>query len=351
MILVTGGAGFIGSNFIHNWFSNSEEPIIALDKLTYAGNLGNLEVLKGKSNFRFVRADISNKKSIKKLLNDEKPRAVVNFAAESHVDRSILSPRPFFETNVMGTLDFLESCKEYWEGMFEKEKKEFVFLHISTDKVYGALQKGEDSFVEANRLKPNSPYAASKASSDHIVRSYYKTYNFTSIISNCSNNFGPFQYPEKLIPLTVLNLISGKKVPVYGDGKQIRDWLYVTDHCAALELILKKGKVGEIYNVGANNERKNIEVIKTICNKLEEILPNKSNSGYVQQIEFIEDRLGHDRRYSINSQKIQDELGWKPLTSFDLGLEKTINWYIRNREWLENITNTDYKKWILKQYS
>ena len=351
MILVTGGAGFIGSNFIHNWFSHSEEPIIAIDKLTYAGNLGNLENLKGKSNFKFVKTDISNKETIKKLLKDEKPRAVINFAAESHVDRSILSPRPFFETNVMGTLDFLDSCKDYWEEMLESEKKKFVFLHISTDEVYGSLKKAEGSFVEENKLKPNSPYAASKASSDHIVRSYYKTYSFPSIISNCSNNFGPFQYPEKLIPLTILNLILGKKVPVYGDGKQIRDWLYVTDHCLALELILEKGKAGQVYNVGANNERENIDVIKTICNKLEKILPSKSNGGYAKQIEFIEDRLGHDQRYSIDSQKIQNELGWKSQTSFNLGLEQTINWYIKNSEWLKNITNTDYKEWILKQYS
>ncbi len=351
MILVTGGAGFIGSNFIHNWFSHSEEPIIVIDKLTYAGNLGNLESLKSKPNFKFIKTDISNKEIITKLLKDEKPRAVINFAAESHVDRSILTPRPFFETNVMGTLDFLDSCKEYWEGMLESEKKGFVFLHISTDEVYGSLKKSEDSFVEENKLKPNSPYAASKASSDHIVRSYYKTYKFPSIISNCSNNFGPFQYPEKLIPLTILNLISGKKVPVYGDGKQIRDWLYVTDHCLAIELILKKGKVGEVYNVGADNERENIDVIKTICNKLEEILPSKSNGGYSRQIEFIEDRPGHDQRYSIDSQKIQDKLGWKSQISFNLGLEQTIHWYIKNREWLENISNTDYKEWILKQYS
>ena len=351
MILVTGGAGFIGSNFIQNWFINSEEPIIALDKLTYAGNLGNLETLKNNDNFKFLKTDISSSKTIRKILKEEKPRAVINFAAESHVDRSILSPRAFFETNVLSTLDFLDCCKDYWQDMPDKERKAFIFLHISTDEVYGSLGKEENSFTEENKFKPNSPYAASKASSDHIVRSYFKTYNFPAIISNCSNNFGPFQYPEKLIPLTILNLISGKKVSVYGDGKQIRDWLYVTDHCEALEIILKKGKIGEVYNVGANNERKNLDVIQNICKRLEKVLPTNSKDGYLQQIEFTEDRPGHDRRYSINSQKIQDELGWKPSTSFNSGIKKTVDWYIQNKKWLENLNNTEYKDWINKQYS
>ena len=351
MLLVTGGAGFIGSNFFHDWFLDTNESIITVDKLTYAGNLGNFESLQDKDNFRFIKSDISNKKVIQEILEKEKPRSVINFAAESHVDKSIKSPRLFYETNVLGTLDLVESCKDYWDSLPEKEKKEFKFLHISTDEVYGDLNKDEASFSEKSRFKPNSPYAASKASSDHIVRSYYKTYQFPVIISNCSNNYGPFQYPEKLIPLTILNLISGKKVPVYGDGEQIRDWLYVSDHCQALRLILKKGKVGEVYNVGANNEKKNLDLVRTICKELERVLPSKSSNGYQGQIEFIKDRPGHDRRYSINSNKIQKELGWKPSTRFDLGLKKTINWYLENKSWLKNITDSDYKQWILKQYS
>jgi dTDP-glucose 4,6-dehydratase len=351
MILVTGGAGFIGSNFIQDWFLHSNERIVTVDKLTYAGNLGNLENLKNNEKFKFVKADISDKKTLRRLLVEEKPRAIINFAAESHVDRSISSPRSFFTTNVIGTLELLETCKDYWESLIEEKKEEFIFLHISTDEVYGDLEEDEDGFVEESRFKPNSPYAASKASSDHIIRSYFQTYNFPVITTNCSNNFGPYQYPEKLIPLTILNLFTGKKVPIYGDGNQIRDWLYVLDHCEALRIILKNGKKGEVYNIGSNNEIKNIDLVKLIFRKIQKVSTEQNIELFDNQIDFIEDRPGHDRRYSINPKKIRQELSWKPSHTFDSALEKTVVWYLDNKEWLKNVSNVDYQEWILKQYS
>ena len=351
MILVTGGAGFIGSNFIQNWLTSTEEKVINLDKLTYAGNKINLDVCLSNPNHVFIEGDIGDSEKVLKLLEQNQPRAVINFAAESHVDRSIELPSLFFETNVMGTLKLLESCKKYWLSLEGKGKENFRFLHISTDEVYGSLDKLEEGFKEDDPFKPNSPYSASKASSDLLVRSYFKTFNFPVLTSNCSNNFGPYQYPEKLIPLTIFNLIQKKEIPVYGKGDQVRDWLFVTDHCEAIRLILEKGTLGQVYNVGGNNEKENIEVVKEICRKLDSILPSDDLSSYEELIKFVDDRPGHDLRYAINSKKIKTELGWEPVESFNSGLDKTIKWYLNNPIWLKEIKSADYSKWIDKRYS
>ena len=338
MILVTGGAGFIGSNFIQDWFLHSDEAIVAVDKLTYAGNLESLENLKNNEKFRFVKADISDVKQLSKVLHQYKPRAIINFAAESHVDRSIKGPRIFFETNVMGTYNLLEASRSYWKDLDPDKKKKFRFLHISTDEVFGSLELGEDSFKETDQYRPNSPYSASKASSDHIVRSFFKTFNFPVITSNCSNNYGPYQFPEKLIPLTILNLINGKKVPIYGDGKQIRDWLHVLDHCEALRIILENSKKGEVYNIGGNNEMKNLEVIEFIGNILKSKESINKELNIQDLFSFVEDRPGHDVRYSVNSKKIKVHFGWEPKKSFKKGIEETIDWYLNNPGWINSVT-------------
>ena len=338
MILVTGAAGFIGSNFVHSWLNNYQEAVISYDSLTYAGNLNNLKSLEKNKNHLFIKGDISDVKKLSKVFFDYKPRAIINFAAESHVDRSIKDPRIFFETNVMGTFNLLETSYSYWNNLSLDEKNKFRFLHISTDEVYGSLELGEDSFKETDPFRPNSPYSASKASSDHIVRSFFRTYNFPVITSNCSNNYGPYQFPEKLIPLTILNFINGKKIPIYGDGKQIRDWLHVLDHCEALRILLENSKIGEVYNIGGHDEMKNIEVVELIGNILKSKKSIKKGLNIQDLITFVEDRPGHDIRYSINSEKVNIHFGWEPKKSFKKGIEETIDWYLNHPEWINNIT-------------
>lgn len=339
MILVTGAAGFIGSNFVNSWFMDSEERLISYDNLTYAGNLENLDSQKENKKHLFIKGDISDSIKLTRLLAEHKPRAVINFAAESHVDRSISSPRVFLETNVMGTYHLLESSKGYWENLERINKENFLFLHVSTDEVYGSLKKGQTKFKESNQYQPNSPYSASKASSDHIIRSYYKTYGFPAVTSNCSNNYGPFQFPEKLIPMTILNLLGEKEVPVYGDGKQVRDWIHVYDHCEALKILLKKSEVGEVYNIGGNNEMENLEVVKMICHSMDEKMPRKKNLKYAELISFVQDRAGHDQRYAIDSSKAKIELGWEAKKDFKIGIDETIQWYLDNPNWVKNIAD------------
>jgi len=339
MILVTGAAGFIGSNFVNSWFMDSEERLISYDNLTYAGNLENLDSQKENKKHLFIEGDISDSIKLTGLFAEYKPRAVINFAAESHVDRSINSPRVFFETNVMGTYYLLESSKSYWKNLERNNKENFLFLHVSTDEVYGSLKKGQTKFKESNQYQPNSPYSASKASSDHIIRSYYKTFGFPAVTSNCSNNYGPFQFPEKLIPMTILNLLEKKKVPVYGDGKQIRDWIHVGDHCKALKILLEKSEVGEVYNIGGNNEMENLEVVKMICHSMDEKIPRKKNLKYAELISFVQDRAGHDQRYAIDSSKAKIELGWEAKKDFKTGIDETIQWYLDNPKWVKNIAD------------
>jgi len=337
MILVTGAAGFIGSNFVHSWLKECQEGVLSYDSLTYAGNLKNLSSLEYNKNHLFINGDISDAKKLSKVLLDYKPRAIINFAAETHVDRSIEDPRIFFETNVMGTYNLLQTSCFYWKNLDLDKRKNFRFLHISTDEVFGSLELGEDSFKETDQYRPNSPYSASKASSDHLVRSFFRTFNFPVITTNCSNNYGPYQFPEKLIPLAILNLIIGKKVPIYGDGKQIRDWLHVLDHCEALRIILENSKEGEVYNIGGNNEMKNIEVIELIGNILKSKKSINKELNNQDLISFVEDRPGHDLRYSVNSEKINNNFGWVPKRSFKKGIEETIDWYLNNPEWINSI--------------
>jgi dTDP-glucose 4,6-dehydratase len=337
MILVTGGCGFIGSNFILNWLQENDESIVNIDCMTYAGMGNNLSDIEDDSRYFFALGDIRDRAFLRDVLNKHKPRAVIHFAAESHVDRSIDSPQCFIDTNIVGTFNLLEEARNYWDSMGPQSKTDFRFIHISTDEVYGSLKSDELPFEEKNRYKPNSPYAASKASSDHIVRSYEKTYSFPAIISNCSNNYGPFQFPEKLIPLIIKKCLSLQEIPIYGDGLQIRDWLHVYDHCAAIELILQSGKPGEVYNIGGRNEQKNIEVVNTICDILDELAPNASISSYKVLISFVKDRLGHDQRYAINSEKISKELGWRPINTFEAGIRKTVVWYLDNSKWMDVI--------------
>ena len=336
-ILVTGSAGFIGSNFVMEWLSENQGSVISFDKLTYAGNKLNLASCLSNSRHTFINGDICETEKLLKIFNDFRPIFVVNFAAESHVDRSILSPKLFFDTNVMGTLSLLEVCYKYFQNLSEENKNKFKILHISTDEVYGSLSKGDDPFTEEHRYEPNSPYSASKASSDHIARSYHATYSLPVLISNCSNNYGPYQHPEKLIPLTILNLISGKEVPVYGEGKQIRDWIFVKDNCEAQIKILKEGEVGQVYNVGGENEKENIEVVELICDILQNIKPAPSNKPYKDLISFVKDRPGHDYRYAIDNNKIKANLLWKPKESFESGLRKTVKWYLENGFWIKEI--------------
>lgn len=351
MILVTGSAGFIGSNFVLDWFAQHNEDVVSLDKLTYAGNLENLASLKGDSRHVFVQGDIGDAALVGKLLAQYRPRAVVNFAAESHVDRSIHGPEDFIQTNIVGTFHLLEAVRAYWSGLAAAEKSAFRFLHVSTDEVYGSLAKDDPAFSETHRYEPNSPYSASKAASDHLVRAYHHTYGLPVLTTNCSNNYGPFHFPEKLIPLMIVNALAGKSLPVYGDGQQIRDWLYVTDHCSAIRRVLEKGRLGEVYNVGGWNEKANLDIVHTACALLDELRPRSDGKSYREQITFVTDRPGHDRRYAIDARKIERELGWKPVETFDTGIRKTVRWYLDNQAWVSNVQSGSYRQWVEKNYA
>jgi dTDP-glucose 4,6-dehydratase len=349
-ILVSGGAGFIGGNFVLDWLDHFDEAVINLDKLTYAGNLETLKRLNGNNRHVFVHGDIGDRDLINNLLAMYKPRAVINFAAESHVDRSIHGPGEFIQTNVVGTFNLLESVRGYWDGLPGGEKQAFRFLHVSTDEVYGTLSRDDAPFNELNRYEPNSPYSASKAASDHLVRAWHHTYGLPVLTTNCSNNYGPYHFPEKLIPLVILNALAGKSLPIYGDGQQIRDWLYVRDHCSAIRRVLQSGKVGETYNVGGWNEKPNLDVVHTICSILDELRPKVSGGRYKDQITFVKDRPGHDRRYAIDARKLERELGWKPEETFETGIRKTVEWYLANQDWVRNVTSGAYREWVGRQY-
>jgi len=350
MILVTGGAGFIGANFVLDWIAQGDEPVVNLDKLTYAGNLETLASLKDDPRHVFVQGDIGDSALLDRLLAEHKPRAVVNFAAESHVDRSIHGPEDFVQTNVLGTFRLLESVRGYWNALPADQKAAFRFLHVSTDEVYGSLSKTDPAFTEENKYEPNSPYSASKAASDHLVRAWHHTYGLPVLTTNCSNNYGPFHFPEKLIPLMIVNALAGKPLPVYGDGMQVRDWLYVKDHCSAIRRVLEAGKLGETYNVGGWNEKPNIEIVKTVCALLDELRPRADGKGYAEQIAYVTDRPGHDRRYAIDARKLERELGWKPAETFDTGIRKTVEWYLANGDWVRNVQSGAYRAWVEKQY-
>lgn len=350
MILVTGGAGFIGSNFVIDWLAAGDEPVINLDKLTYAGNLENLQGLAGDPRHRFVRGDIADYDLILELLQQNRVRAVVNFAAESHVDRSIHGPEDFIQTNIVGTFRLLEAVRAYWNGLPADDKAAFRFLHVSTDEVYGSLEKEAPAFTEQHRYEPNSPYSASKAASDHLVRAYHHTYGLPVLTTNCSNNYGPYHFPEKLIPLIIHNALAGKPLPIYGDGQQIRDWLYVKDHCSAIRRVLEAGRLGETYNVGGWNEKPNLEVVHTLCAMLDELSPRADGASYASQITFVADRPGHDRRYAIDASKLEGELGWKPAETFETGIRKTVRWYLDNPQWVHNVTSGAYREWVGRQY-
>jgi dTDP-glucose 4,6-dehydratase len=351
MILVTGGAGFIGANFVLDWLAQSGEGVINLDKLTYAGNLENLASLQGDPRHIFVQGDIGDAAMVGKLLAEHRPRAVVNFAAESHVDRSIHGPEDFIQTNIVGTFHLLEAVRAYWSGLADAERSAFRFLHVSTDEVYGSLAKDDPAFSETHRYEPNSPYSASKAASDHLVRAYHHTYGLPVLTTNCSNNYGPYHFPEKLIPLMIVNALAGKPLPVYGDGQQIRDWLYVRDHCSAIRSVLAKGRLGEVYNVGGWNEKANLDIVHTVCALLDELRPRADGKSYREQITFVTDRPGHDRRYAIDARKIERELGWKPAETFDTGIRKTVKWYLDNQGWVSHVQSGDYRSWVEKNYA
>jgi dTDP-glucose 4,6-dehydratase len=350
MILVTGGAGFIGSNFVLDWLAQSDEPVLNLDKLTYAGNLENLISLKDDSRHIFVHGDICNFELVASLLKQHQPRAIIHFAAESHVDRSILDSSEFMKTNIDGTFTLLEAARQYWNLLDSDKKTAFRFHHVSTDEVYGSLQPSDPPFTETNLYQPNSPYSASKAASDHLVRAWHHTYGLPVTTSNCSNNYGSYHFPEKLIPLMITNALAGKPLPIYGDGQQIRDWLYVTDHCSAIRRILEAGKVGEVYNVGGWNEKANIDIVNTITILLDELKPD-SQGSYSRLITYVTDRPGHDRRYAIDARKIERELGWKPAETFETGIRKTVEWYLANQDWIVNVTSGEYRLWLDKNYS
>ena len=349
-LLVTGGAGFIGSNFVLDWLARSDEPIVNLDKLTYAGNLENLASLKGDPRHIFVQGDIGDFDLVSRLLAEHQPRAVVNFAAESHVDRSIHGPGDFIQTNIVGTFQLLEAVRGYWGGLADDPKTGFRLLHVSTDEVYGSLGKDDPAFTETHRFEPNSPYSASKAASDHLVRAYHHTYGLPVLTTNCSNNYGPYHFPEKLIPLLIVNSLAGKPLPVYGDGQQIRDWLYVKDHCSAIRRVLEAGRVGETYNVGGWNEKPNLEIVHTVCALLDELRPRTDGKPYRDQITYVTDRPGHDRRYAIDARKLEHELGWKPAETFETGIRKTVQWYLDHQPWVENVLSGSYRDWVAKQY-
>ncbi|MCU1308013.1 MAG: dTDP-glucose 4,6-dehydratase [Acidobacteriaceae bacterium] len=347
-ILVTGGAGFIGSNFVQRWIQSATTPVLNLDKLTYAGNLQNLASISNDPRHTFVREDINDAGVVGKLFEQYMPTSVVHFAAESHVDRSIHGPADFVKTNINGTFTLLEEARAYWSSLKADAQQRFRFLHVSTDEVYGSLNAGDPAFTEEHKYCPNSPYSASKAASDHLVRAYHHTYGLPTIITNCSNNYGPYQFPEKLIPLMVLNAMNGKPLPVYGDGKNVRDWLYVEDHCEALMLVLRKGRVGETYNIGGWNERTNLDVVNSVCSILDELRP--SGKPHASLVEFVKDRPGHDRRYAIDATKIANELGWKPKETFETGIRKTVEWYLANEKWINGVRTGEYQKWINLQY-
>ena len=350
MILVTGAAGFIGSNFVLDWLAQSDEPVVNLDALTYAGNLENLASLEGDTRHIFIQGSIGDFDLVAKLLAEYQPRAIINFAAESHVDRSIHGPEDFIQTNIVGTFHLLEAVRANWNGLEDEAKASFRFLHVSTDEVYGSLTKEDPAFAETNRYEPNSPYSASKAASDHLVRAYHHTYGLPVLTTNCSNNYGPYHFPEKLIPLVIHNALAGKPLPIYGDGQQIRDWLYVKDHCSAIRCVLEAGQLGETYNIGGWNEKANFEVVRTLCSILDELSPRTDGKPYVDQITYVKDRPGHDRRYAIDATKIERELGWKPAETFETGIRKTVQWYLDNQPWVQNITSGAYRQWMDKNY-
>lgn len=350
-IIITGGAGFIGSNFVLDWLAQSDEPVLTLDKLTYAGNPDNLSSLKDDARHRLVHGDIGDATLVAQLLATYQPRAVLNFAAESHVDRSIHGPGEFIQTNIVGTFHLLESVRAYWSALPDAERAAFRFLHVSTDEVYGSLSKTAPAFTETNRYEPNSPYSASKAASDHLVRAYHHTYGLPVLTTNCSNNYGPYHFPEKLIPLVIHNALAGKPLPIYGDGQQIRDWLYVKDHCSAIRRVLEAGQLGETYNVGGWNEKTNLEVVHTLCALLDELSPRADGQSYKTQITFVKDRPGHDQRYAIDATRLERELNWTPAETFDTGIRKTVKWYLDNPQWVANITSGAYRDWISTQYA
>ena len=350
MIIVTGGAGFIGANFVHEWFAQQTEPVLVLDKLTYAGNLENLKAFDGDARLVFARADIGDRPAVSALLERHRPRAIVHFAAESHVDRSIHGPGEFVHTNVNGTFELLEATRAYWGALGGAERDGFRFLHVSTDEVYGSLSETDPAFSETTPYAPNSPYSASKAASDHLVRAYHHTYGLPTLTTNCSNNYGPYHFPEKLIPLMILNALDGKALPVYGDGRNIRDWLYVRDHCRAIQRVLAGGRVGETYNIGGKSEMRNIEVVHTVCSILDGLRP-KAAGRYADQIEYVTDRPGHDRRYAIDPRKIEAELGWTPIETFESGIRRTVQWYLDQPEWIAHVRDGSYRDWIDTQYA
>jgi dTDP-glucose 4,6-dehydratase len=350
MILVTGAAGFIGSNFVLDWLAGCDEPVVSLDALTYAGNLENLASLQGDPRHTFVQGSIGDFELVGQLLAKHQPRAILNFAAESHVDRSIHGPGEFIQTNVVGTYNLLEAARGYWSQLPEPAKSAFRFLHVSTDEVYGSLSPTDPPFAETKRYEPNSPYSASKAASDHLVRAWHHTYGLPVLTTNCSNNYGPYHFPEKLIPLCILNALEGKPLPIYGDGQQVRDWLYVKDHCNAIRVVLDKGQLGETYNVGGWNEKPNLEVVRTLCDILDELKPRADGQSYATQITYVTDRPGHDRRYAIDARKLERELGWKPAETFETGIRKTVQWYLDNPGWVANVKSGAYKDWLKKQY-
>ena len=348
MILITGGAGFIGANFVLDWLADGGEPVVNLDKLTYAGNLENLASLKDDPRHIFVHGDIGDTALVESMLKQYKPRAIVNFAAESHVDRSIHGPEDFIQTNVVGTFHLLEAVRAYWSGLADEQRGAFRFLHVSTDEVYGSLGPTDPAFSETTAFAPNSPYSASKAASDHLVRAYHHTYGLPVLTTNCSNNYGPYQFPEKLIPLIMLNALNGKPLPIYGDGLNVRDWLYVGDHCSAIRAVLAQGRVGETYNIGGCNEMANIDVVKTVCKLLDDLRP--AAEPHAALITYVKDRAGHDRRYAIDALKIESELGWRPSETFETGIRKTVQWYLDNQTWVAHVVSGEYQGWLDKQY-
>jgi dTDP-glucose 4,6-dehydratase len=350
-IIVTGGAGFIGANFVQQWISTEPAAVINLDKLTYAGNLASLSAVESSPNYTFARTDIGDFDAVSALLSQRQPVAVVNFAAESHVDRSIHGPGEFVQTNLVGTFQLLEAVRGYWSALPADARHRFRFLHVSTDEVYGSLQADDAPFTERTPYAPNSPYSASKAGSDHLVRAYHHTYGLPTVTTNCSNNYGPYQFPEKLIPLVMLNALAGKPLPIYGDGLNVRDWLYVGDHCTAIRLALSKGRPGETYNIGGNNERTNIDVVRTICRILDELRPAGNANPHESLITYVADRPGHDRRYAIDATKISDELGWRPAETFESGIRKTVRWYLDHPDWVLGVVSGEYRRWVEKNYS
>ncbi len=350
-ILVTGGAGFIGANFVLDWLTQSDEAVINLDLLTYAGNRESLASLDGDARHIFVQGDIGDSALVAALLAQHQPRALINFAAESHVDRSIHGPEDFVQTNIVGSFRLLEAVRAHWNGLQSDAKQNFRLLHVSTDEVYGSLGKDDPAFTETHRYAPNSPYSASKAASDHLVRAYHHTYGLPVLTTNCSNNYGPYQFPEKLIPLMIVNALAGKPLPVYGDGQQIRDWLYVTDHCSAIRRVLEAGTVGDIYNIGGWNEKPNLDIVHIVCSLLDELRPRADAQAYSAQISHVTDRPGHDRRYAIDASKMARELGWKPAETFDTGIRKTVQWYLDNPDWIAHVQSGTYREWVEKNYS